>query len=78
MGSYRRADFVRPCTTAPLSAILLYIIQSGNMCLAAVRCTFTRLGWSATLILVTRGILANCPAAEERPWMETVKPRVWL
>ncbi len=35
-----------PCTTAPLSAILLYIAQSGNMWLGAARFISMRWAWA--------------------------------
>jgi thiol:disulfide interchange protein DsbD len=58
-----------PCTTAPLSAILLYIAQSGNLWLGG-----------GTLYLYAHGPAAdsgdgfgNRLLPKSGPWMETVK-----
>ncbi len=60
-----------PCTTAPLSAILLYIAQSGNMWLGGGTLYLYALGMGLPLILVT--VFGNRLLPKSRPWMETVK-----
>ncbi|WP_228709662.1 cytochrome c biogenesis protein CcdA [Klebsiella pneumoniae] len=49
-GRYCRADLL-PCTTAPLSAILLYIAQSGNLWLGGGTLYLYALGMGLPLIL---------------------------
>ena len=60
-----------PCTTAPLSAILLYIAQSGNMWLGGGTLYLYALGMGLPLILVT--VFGNRLLPNSGPWMETVK-----
>jgi len=60
-----------PCTTAPLSAILLYIAQSGNMGLGGGTLYLYALGMGLPLILVT--VFGNRLLPKSGPWMETVK-----
>ncbi len=60
-----------PCTTAPLSAILLYIAQSSNMWLGGGTLYLYALGMGLPLILVT--VFGNRLLPKSGPWMETVK-----
>ena len=60
-----------PCTTAPLSAILLYIAQSGNMWLGGGTLYLYALGMGLPLILVM--VFGNRLLPKSGPWMETVK-----
>ena len=60
-----------PCTTAPLSAILLYIAQSGNMWFGGGTLYLYALGMGLPLILVT--VFGNRLLPKSGPWMETVK-----
>ncbi|USR59690.1 protein-disulfide reductase DsbD [Lelliottia amnigena] len=60
-----------PCTTAPLSAILLYIAQSGNMWLGGGTLYLYALGMGLPLILVN--VFGNRLLPKSGPWMETVK-----
>ncbi|MFK3914047.1 protein-disulfide reductase DsbD [Enterobacter cancerogenus] len=60
-----------PCTTAPLSAILLYIAQSGNMWLGGGTLYLYALGMGLPLLLVT--VFGNRLLPKNGPWMETVK-----
>jgi len=60
-----------PCTTAPLSAILLYIAQSGNMWLGGGTLYLYAQGMGLPLILVT--VFGNRLLPKSGPWMETVK-----
>ena len=60
-----------PCTTAPLSAILLYIAQSGNMWLGGGTLYLYALGMGLPLILIT--VFGNRLLPKSGPWMETVK-----
>ena len=60
-----------PCTTAPLSAILLYIAQSGNMWLGGGTLYLYAFGMGLPLILVT--VFGNRLLPKSGPWMETVK-----
>lgn len=60
-----------PCTTAPLSAILLYIAQSGNMWLGGGTLYLYALGMGLPLILIT--VFGNKLLPKSGPWMETVK-----
>ncbi|EHN8905741.1 protein-disulfide reductase DsbD [Enterobacter asburiae] len=60
-----------PCTTAPLSAILLYIAQSGNMWLGGGTLYLYALGMGLPLILVT--VFGNRLLPKSGTWMETVK-----
>lgn len=60
-----------PCTTAPLSAILLYIAQSGNMWLGGGTLYLYALGMGLPLILIT--VFGNRLLPKSGPWMESVK-----
>lgn len=60
-----------PCTTAPLSAILLYIAQSGNMWLGGGTLYLYALGMGLPLILVT--VFGNRLLPRSGPWMAQVK-----
>lgn len=60
-----------PCTTAPLSAILLYIAQSGNLWLGGGTLYLYALGMGLPQILVT--VFGNRLLPKSGPWMETVK-----
>ncbi|CBG89919.1 protein-disulfide reductase DsbD [Citrobacter rodentium] len=60
-----------PCTTAPLSAILLYIAQSGNLWLGGGTLYLYALGMGLPLMLVT--IFGNRLLPKSGPWMEHVK-----
>ncbi|MES0299159.1 protein-disulfide reductase DsbD [Citrobacter sedlakii] len=60
-----------PCTTAPLSAILLYIAQSGNMWLGGGTLYLYALGMGLPLMLVT--VFGNRLLPKSGPWMEQVK-----
>lgn len=60
-----------PCTTAPLSAILLYIAQSGNLWLGGGTLYLYALGMGLPLILVT--IFGNRLLPKSGPWMAQVK-----
>ncbi|QGU89165.1 protein-disulfide reductase DsbD [Erwinia sorbitola] len=60
-----------PCTTAPLSAILLYIAQSGNMLAGAGTLYLYALGMGLPLIAIT--LFGNRMLPKSGPWMQTVK-----
>lgn len=60
-----------PCTTAPLSAILLYIAQSGNMVHGAVTLYLYALGMGLPLIGLT--VFGQRVLPKSGPWMESVK-----
>ena len=60
-----------PCTTAPLSAILLYIAQSGNMWLGGGTLYLYALGMGLPLMLIT--VYGNRLLPKSGPWMEHVK-----
>ena len=60
-----------PCTTAPLSAILLYIAQSGNMWLGGGTLHLYALGMGLPLMLIT--VFGNRLLPKSGPWMEHVK-----
>ncbi|EOI5776723.1 protein-disulfide reductase DsbD [Cronobacter malonaticus] len=60
-----------PCTTAPLSAILLYIAQSGDLWLGGGTLYLYALGMGLPLILVT--VFGNRLLPKSGPWMEQVK-----
>lgn len=60
-----------PCTTAPLSAILLYIAQSGNLWLGGVTLWFYALGMGLPLILIA--VFGNRLLPKSGPWMAQVK-----
>lgn len=60
-----------PCTTAPLSAILLYIAQSGSLWAGGITLWLYALGMGLPLILVT--MTGNKLLPKSGPWMQTVK-----
>lgn len=60
-----------PCTTAPLSAILLYIAQSGNMLAGGGTLYLYALGMGIPLIIVT--LFGNRLLPKSGPWMQYVK-----
>ena len=60
-----------PCTTAPLSAILLYIAQSGNLLAGAGTLYLYALGMGIPLIIVT--MFGNKLLPRSGPWMNAVK-----
>lgn len=60
-----------PCTTAPLSAILLYIAQSGNLWLGGGTLYLYALGMGLPLMLIT--LFGNRLLPKSGPWMEHVK-----
>lgn len=60
-----------PCTTAPLSAILLYIAQSGNLWAGAGTLWLYAVGMGLPLIAVT--LSGNRLLPKSGPWMQTVK-----
>ncbi|WP_034911646.1 protein-disulfide reductase DsbD [Erwinia sp. 9145] len=60
-----------PCTTAPLSAILLYIAQSGNLLAGAGTLYLYALGMGMPLIAVT--LFGNRLLPKSGVWMQTVK-----
>ncbi|MDU4645382.1 MAG: protein-disulfide reductase DsbD [Klebsiella aerogenes] len=63
-----------PCTTAPLSAILLYIAQSGNLWLGGGTLYLYALGMGLPLILVT--VFGNRLLPKSGPWMAHVKTAI--
>jgi thioredoxin:protein disulfide reductase len=60
-----------PCTTAPLSAILLYIAQSGNLWASAGTLWLYAFGMGLPLIAVT--MFGNRLLPKSGPWMQSVK-----
>ncbi|MEB5972177.1 protein-disulfide reductase DsbD [Pantoea dispersa] len=60
-----------PCTTAPLSAILLYIAQSGNLWAGAGTLWLYAFGMGMPLIAVT--MFGNRLLPKSGPWMQSVK-----
>jgi len=60
-----------PCTTAPLSAILLYIAQSGNPWAGAGTLYLYALGMGIPLIIAT--LFGNRLLPRSGPWMNNVK-----
>lgn len=60
-----------PCTTAPLSAILLYIAQSGNLLSGAGTLYLYALGMGIPLVVVT--LFGNRLLPRSGPWMQYVK-----
>lgn len=60
-----------PCTTAPLSAILLYIAQSVNLWAGAGTLWLYAMGMGLPLIVVT--LFGNRLLPKSGPWMQTVK-----
>ncbi len=60
-----------PCTTAPLSAILLYIAQSGNMLAGGGTLYLYALGMGIPLVIVT--LFGNKLIPRSGPWMQYAK-----
>ncbi|WP_438334096.1 protein-disulfide reductase DsbD [Edwardsiella tarda] len=60
-----------PCTTAPLSAILLYIAQSGNLWVGGGTLYLYALGMGIPLIALT--LFGNRLLPRSGPWMQHVK-----
>ncbi|MBD2783855.1 protein-disulfide reductase DsbD [Xenorhabdus sp. DI] len=60
-----------PCTTAPLSAILLYIAQSGNTLIGGLTLYLYALGMGLPLIAVT--LFGHKLLPRSGPWMQYVK-----
>ncbi|WP_242364907.1 protein-disulfide reductase DsbD [Yersinia enterocolitica] len=60
-----------PCTTAPLSAILLYIAQSGNMLAGGGTLYLYALGMGIPLVIVT--LFGNKLLPRSGQWMQYVK-----
>ena len=60
-----------PCTTAPLSAILFYIAQSGDLWLGGGALYLYALGMGLPLVLIT--VFGNKLLPKSGPWMENVK-----
>ena len=60
-----------PCTTAPLSAILLYIAQSGNLWAGGGTLYLYALGMGIPLVIVT--LFGNRLLPRSGPWMHYVK-----
>ncbi|MXP50263.1 protein-disulfide reductase DsbD [Pantoea sp. Eser] len=60
-----------PCTTAPLSAILLYIAQSGNLWAGAGTLWLYAVGMGLPLIAVT--LFGNKLLPKSGPWIQTVE-----
>ncbi|PWC17905.1 protein-disulfide reductase DsbD [Brenneria corticis] len=60
-----------PCTTAPLSAILLYIAQSGNLLAGGGTLYLYALGMGLPLIAIT--LFGNRLLPRSGPWMQYVK-----
>ncbi|WP_036772898.1 protein-disulfide reductase DsbD [Photorhabdus australis] len=60
-----------PCTTAPLSAILLYIAQSGNTVAGGITLYLYALGMGLPLIAVT--MFGHKLLPRNGPWMQYVK-----
>ena len=60
-----------PCTTAPLSAILLYIAQSGNLLAGGGTLYLYALGMGLPLVLIT--LFGNRLLPKSGPWMQAVK-----
>jgi thiol:disulfide interchange protein DsbD len=60
-----------PCTTAPLSAILLYIAQSGNLWAGGGTLYLYALGIGIPLVIVT--LFGNRLLPRSGPWMQYVK-----
>ncbi|MFP1496794.1 cytochrome c biogenesis protein CcdA [Escherichia coli] len=65
-----------PCTTAPLSAILLYIAQSGNMWLGGGTLYLYALGMGLPLMLIT--VFGNRLLPKSGPVDGTSQNRVWF
>lgn len=65
------ALFCSPCTTAPLSAILLYIAQSGNLLTGGVTLYLYAMGMGIPLILAA--LFGHRLLPRSGPWMKQVK-----
>ncbi|BAE73576.1 Thiol:disulfide interchange protein DsbD precursor [Sodalis glossinidius str. 'morsitans'] len=63
--------FCSPCTTAPLSAILLYIAQSGNLWFSGFTLWLYAVGMGIPLILVA--LFGHRLLPKRGPWMQQVK-----
>ncbi len=63
--------FCSPCTTAPLSAILLYIAQRGNLAMGGITLYLYALGMGLPLILVA--LFGHRLLPRSGPWMKQVK-----
>lgn len=63
--------FSSPCTTAPLSAILLYIAQSGNLWFGGFTLWLYAVGMGIPLILVA--LFGHRLLPKSGPWMQLVK-----
>lgn len=63
--------FCSPCTTAPLSAILLYIAQSGNLFIGGLTLYLYALGMGIPLVLVA--LFGHRLLPRSGPWMQQVK-----
>ncbi|CAK8743740.1 Thiol:disulfide interchange protein DsbD [Sodalis praecaptivus] len=60
-----------PCTTAPLSAILLYIAQSGNLWFGGFTLWLYAVGMGIPLVLVA--LFGHRMLPKSGPWMQQVK-----
>ncbi|MEA9389802.1 protein-disulfide reductase DsbD [Acerihabitans sp. TG2] len=63
--------FCSPCTTAPLSAILLYIAQSGNLAIGGITLYLYALGMGIPLVAVA--LFGHRLLPRSGPWMQLVK-----
>lgn len=63
--------FCSPCTTAPLSAILLYIAQSGNLWFGGFTLWLYAVGMGIPLVLVA--LFGHRMLPTSGPWMQQVK-----
>ncbi|RLR17691.1 protein-disulfide reductase DsbD, partial [Sodalis-like symbiont of Bactericera trigonica] len=63
--------FCSPCTTAPMSAILLYIAQSGNLWFGGFTLWLYAVGMGIPLILVA--LFGHRLLPKSGPWMQQVK-----
>lgn len=63
--------FCSPCTTAPLSAILLYIAQSGNLWFGGFTLWLYAVGMGIPLVLVA--LFGHRMLPKSGPWMQQVK-----
>ncbi|WP_109091963.1 protein-disulfide reductase DsbD [Aggregatibacter actinomycetemcomitans] len=60
-----------PCTSAPLSGVLLYVAQSGDLVIGALTLYLLALGMGLPLILIT--VFGNKILPKSGAWMENVK-----
>lgn len=60
-----------PCTTAPLTAILLYIAQTGNVATGALTLYLYALGMGLPLLIVV--LFGNKLLPKSGAWMQTIK-----